>query len=298
MIPIEKAAKLYGTSVKTLRRWITQHLITYSGIGSKMMVDEKSLQHFLELNARISHFHEDQEEVLAIKEKQLAAAVLRIDSLLFLFKSLHEISPLLRAVMDEMSLLIPAGLRREVFVDMTLGKDLQAVAHKHNISEQMASYFYRTALKCVQSKLGFITGYRDRIAKLIKQNKELEIKNRNQKELHSYLIRTLNELKGKKVFPEHDFPDIDMPLEAVETLFMQLEKDLGVSTRTAHCLRWRDIETVEDLLRYLKTGKMEDFLLIKNFGKKSLFDLKKALADKGILEENGDSYLFKYLKVL
>ena len=62
-------------------------------------------------------------------------------------------------------------------------------------------------------------------------------------------------------------------------------KELMLSQRTYNCLMFAQINTVGEVLE--KRGK--DLLKIRNFGEKSLEELKQRLADRGFTNSGGDS---------
>ena len=62
-------------------------------------------------------------------------------------------------------------------------------------------------------------------------------------------------------------------------------KELMLSQRTYNCLMFAQINTVGEVLE----KREEDLLKIRNFGEKSLEELKQRLADRGFTNSGGDS---------
>lgn len=295
MIPVEQAALIYNTDVRSIKRWAKQHQITYSRIGEKLMIDEVSLARVIELKARISRYDEYLEEILVIKEKEIMSVLLQIDDLIYLFKSIKKISPLLRTLVDEMALLIPDESRRNIFTDVILIKNLSEVAKKNNLPRQKVTYLFDSALKCIQKKIGFLLQYRNIIADLKFKNRLLELESRNQKERIGYLCELLKSVDHQDIILKQNLTDSTLPPYVVKLLFMRFDKDFDLDTRVVNCLRGIDIETLEDLLRFLKEHGLQGIREARNVGEKSFAALKSKLIEQNIIDKNGYSYLFKYL---
>lgn len=289
MITVEQAAKCYGVSIQTIRNWANKKMITFSYLGSKLMIDEESLGEHIELNAQLSRYNEQLEEYVQLKQKELASVVEGITDLLFLFRSIKEISPILHMVVNELSMLIPDKLKRLVFVEVTLSKKISTVAGKFSLTVEETQVMYKETLAFLQKEAGFIDKYRKSIAKKDIEIRELQILNKNLKTKIEDLICT-PDLKEAYIEPYSIIPG-----DYVKLLSLHLEKDLNIDTRIINCLKAINIETVEDLLRHVRLDGFQKLKDCKNFGNKCLRDLKAKLLVHNIINSDETSYLFAFL---
>lgn len=74
-------------------------------------------------------------------------------------------------------------------------------------------------------------------------------------------------------FPEEEFKQQDDEFENMRKLFQTKIEDLDLSVRSHNCLRLAEIDTIGDLV----SRKEDELLNYKNFGKKSLTELKEQL---------------------
>lgn len=88
----------------------------------------------------------------------------------------------------------------------------------------------------------------------------------------------------------------DIPLPVVKLLSSNFAKDLKFDTRITNCMRSLYIDTVEDLLRYIKdNGGIQSIFEARNFGQKSFERLVLELEKLGIIDSDGNSDLLKYI---
>ena len=74
-------------------------------------------------------------------------------------------------------------------------------------------------------------------------------------------------------FTEEEYKQQDDEFESMRKLFQTRIEDLDLSVRSHNCLRLAEIETLGDLV----SRKEDELLTYKNFGKKSLMELKEQL---------------------
>lgn len=293
MIPLSEAAILYCTNERNILNWAKQNKITTSRIGGTLMIDETSLSRIIELNAKISHYDEYLENIVEIKEKELSNVILQINDIIFLFQSIKKTTPLLRALINETALLIPDEFKRNIYKETTLSMKLSDVAQKYNITNEKARYIYDSAIKCINDNLGFILEYRNTLELKDLKIKKLEIAVRNQEEVIenlSILLRCYADKPYKTPTPVKYIPYKDLMI-----LSMSLETDFNLEFRTVNCLRAIDINTIEDLLRFVRDNGAESLLNMRNFGVKSLVQLRSTLVESDIIDSEWKSYLFEYL---
>jgi DNA-directed RNA polymerase subunit alpha len=73
-------------------------------------------------------------------------------------------------------------------------------------------------------------------------------------------------------------PDEIKNSQGSANIFSKSVDELGLSVRTSNCLRQANISTVGQLVRY----KEDELLQFKNFGNKSVLELKEVLASMGL----------------
>lgn len=287
MIPLERAAENYGVSVQTIRNWANKRMITFSYIGNKLMIDEECLAQCIELRARISRFNEQLEEYARIKEKEVAYAIQGMEDLLFLISSIKKVSPLFRFVITEISLLIDDEYKREIFLEAMLSKDLSQVANDYNLSAKKVQAIYHETLNSLLAKSGFLVNYHQVMLEKDREIKRLNILNRSMGESLDKVLKQNSDLFCIK-------PLEYIPNEYVDLLSKEL-RDLNLDLRAFNCLYALKLRTVEDLLRYVKLNGFEKLKDMRNFGDKSLAELKKVLIANRIIDSNGDSLLFVFI---
>jgi len=74
-------------------------------------------------------------------------------------------------------------------------------------------------------------------------------------------------------FTEEEFKQQDDEFETMRRLFHTKIEDLDLSVRSHNCLRLAEIDTIGELVSH----KEDELLNYKNFGKKSLTELKEQL---------------------
>jgi len=78
--------------------------------------------------------------------------------------------------------------------------------------------------------------------------------------------------------PEEEAEEEGIPAHVYEILI----EDLGLNVRVYNCLKRTGITNVGEVLEKLEKGE-EEMMAIRNFGPKSLFELKEKLQDRGLL---------------
>lgn len=295
MIPLRYFVKMFQKDEEDLLRWLRLNKITSSKIGNTWLVDEVSFYRVVRLNLKLSHYDEYLAEEIKSREIEITNILLQLDDLMYLFKSAFKISPALRLLINEMALLITDEQKRNVFTDVMSGIHITKVAEKYGVTFQQACYLNDAAMKCIGNRLGFINEYRCNRAKEKLTIRRLEIINQNQWSEIVALKDELNRIKDEgassKGYTEEKIPDL-----VVKLLSLRLKYDLDLNTRCVNCLRTYELETVEDLLRFIKDNSIERLMTARNLGQKSIMELKGKLEQAGIIDKTGHSYLMKYLR--
>lgn len=298
MITIKEAARLYETKQRNVLYWIKQHKITYSKIGNTYFVDEIELGKIIARNIRWSHYADYLEEETRIREDALTNALMQIDDLIFLFKSVKKVSPLLLLLIDEMTSLISHENRKTIFIGVLSGKSISAIAQECGIPFDKACYLYNSALKELKSKAGFLRTYRKNLLESKLATRKLEIENQNLKEYinkvnYFFDNQKKNDNTSLQVYP---VAMNNIPWECVRVLSLNVMTTFDLDERVINGLRGLGIVTIEDLIRFIRNKGFNSFGECRNIGKKSLNILKDVLMKNGIIDESGYSYLFKYIE--
>lgn len=294
MIPVSCLVELFQKNEKEVMRWIKQNKITSSKIGNNWLIDEVGFYRAIRLNLKLSECDNYLEEEVKVRQEEITNILLELDDLLYLFKSVNKLSPVLRLLLREMATLIPEGYKRDIFVDIISGLSVSEAAEKYHIDFQRACSLHDSALKCINQKLGFIGEYRQILAQKELKIRRLEIINQNQEDKIRNLSATLERMAPEVVHNEEQFDRL-LPRSAVQKLSLRLTTDLDLDCRCVNTLRGLTLETVEDLLRYVKDDGFKKLISTRNFGKYSLRKLKNKLMKAGIIDEHERSDLYEYL---
>lgn len=296
MITLRDAALLYNANERTILYWAKQNNITLTRVGESWMVDDTAISKLFAHNIRWGDKY--MEEELRIREEELTKAILQIDDLIYLFKSVKKIVPFFRLIIQEMGQLIPHEQKKAIFLEVVSGKGISEVAQNLGISFARACYFYESALAIIRSHQGFFNNYLNILADKELEINKLQIQNNNLKQ-HIEMIHTV--LEQERVKKDNDqlteMAEENIPLRIVKLLSLNLLAELDLDTRTINCMKVLDIVTVEDLLRFIKSrGGLKSLYLARNFGVKSCKTLVLKLEALGVMDSEGNSCLFKYIE--
>lgn len=293
MIPLHYLAAIFQKDEKDILRWIKQYKITSSKIGNTWLIDEASFCRVIRLKMRLSQYDEYLAKEVEIRKDEISEILLQLDDLIYLFRSLKKISPLLRLLIEEMASLISNELKRNIFTDVTSGMNISKVAQKYNLTLEKACSIYNASLACVEKKMGFVYEYRNTLAASKLKIRRLEIECKNQKTEIDRLLYIID--RATFDFSDSSHSPVFIPASAINLLSLSLTYDLDLDIRIINCLRALDMETVEDLLRFVKEHGFNRLLSYRNFGRESLSSLKMKLIQSGIIDENESSDLFDYI---
>ena len=296
MITLRDAALLFGANERTILYWAKQNNITLTKVGESWMVDDVAISKLFAHNIRWGK--EYMKEEISIREEALTNAILQIDDLIYLFKSVKRIAPIFRLIIQEMSQLIPHEQKKAVFLEVISGTGISEVAKNHGISFARACYLYESSLTIIRSHQGFFSNYLNILADKETQINRLQIQNNNLKQ-HITTIHAVLEKERIKDTNEQltGMAEENIPWTVVKLLSLNLLTELNLDTRNINCLRVLDIVTVEDLLRFIKKGGgLNSLFMVRNFGVKSCKALVHELENIGIFDSEGNSGLFKYIE--
>ena len=293
LIPAYKLAKEYDTDVRNIVNWAKSGKITASRIGTVWMIDEPSLKRYLSTHTKKAEQKKYIEEQIQEKEEEISDLIAHLDDFLFSLRSLNHISPLFRIIINEMSFLLPDEKMQEAFVDISTGKSIYEAAKKYDVSYDRMCSLYQKFLRMIVAKSGFLKEHRNRLAKLEYQVRELSLLNEKRKMKILHLTKKdMSEEQLHELYGEFG----DLSSSVLDLCNMSLATDVKIETRAAHVLKVNDIETVEQLYRFVAMFGFKKLLDFDNLGSTTLRRLKYALRKKGLLDNKDNSPLIDFFR--
>lgn len=145
------------------------------------------------------------QEDIDIREGEIAQIIYRMDDMIYHLTTMDEISPLFKLIIDEMVLLIPKGIMRDVFIEFCYSDNITEIACKNNLSLDKTCSLYEDAIRLLKTKHGFLTKYlmmipytndRSNISGLLSKDLEydLGLSRRAVNCLHGIGLRTVEDL--------------------------------------------------------------------------------------------------------
>ena len=293
LIPAYKLANEYDTDIRNIINWAKDGKITASRIGTVWMIDEPSLKRYLSTHVKKAKQKKYMEQQIQEKEEEISDLIAHLDDFLFSLRSLNHISPLFKIIINEMSLLLPEEKAQEAFVCISTGGDIYKAAQKYGVSYDRMCFLYRKFLRMIVAKSGFLKEYRTRLSELEYKVRELSLLN-DKREMK--IIRLT-----KKDISEEQLHDLygefgDLSSTVLDLYNMSLATDVEIETRAANVLKANDIETVEQLYKYVAMFGFKKLLNFDNMGATTLRRLKYALRKKGLLDNKDQSPLIDFFR--
>lgn len=293
LVPVHQLAQEYKTDARNIINWAKSGKITASRIGTVWMIDEPSLKRYLSYHTKKANQKKYLEEELQEKQEEINEMIAKFDDFLFSMRSLNNITPLFRIIIHEMSLLLPEERMQEAFVTISTGGSIYEAATKYGVSYDRMCTLYRKFQRMIIQKMGFIKSYRERLAELEYKVRELTLLNENKRaEIIRLSHREISDDRLQELYDKNG----SIPQSVLDMLCMSLEKDVQIETRAVNALKNIDVETVEQLYRYVSTYGFNRLLELNGFGSTSLRRLKYALRKKGLLDHKDESPLFDYFR--
>lgn len=288
-ITLTQAAAKYDTDTRNIKNWGQKGAITVARIGETWMVDDDSITSYLEKAKTLECL---KEELISLKKEyaaQIAHCIETNDERLFLLRSLKEITPLFRVVINELAGVIKEEERRNIFISVSNGEPVLSLAERMGKTYDEVARIYEKAIKEVKRKYGGMRKWNDEKAELIKELRrtkakleELEITSRRQKEKEKDLWQEASgsdaELfKWRKIYNTNN-----------DLLSVRIMDVAGFSTLAQNLLRGMAIDTIEDLLLFIKKNGLEGLKRQKGFGHACLDTTRRQLIKMGLLDKYGE----------
>lgn len=289
-ITLHNAAEKFDMSYTDLYNLGKNGQIALSRIGSVLMTEENSIKCYLTLKSSLAKQQRYTEQILSEKREEIDNTIALYDDYLFSMRTLVKHTRLFEILIHELANVIKDDVYRRIFIDVSLGQSIYNVARKLSFSYDKVCSIYSHTLNIIERRCNIVPEYRKTIANL-----KLELR---QKDI---IINTLKEeitqLDKYNDIADRINPKKEIPKRVIYTLSLSIKNDLGLDIRTINVLSGLDINTIEDLFRYLcKRGCIFDALLeIPKLGKVSYNNLKRVLTVRNIIDHYGNSDLYEYL---
>ena len=297
-IPIENASAKYKLTVRQITQLVNLNIIASFSEKDVLLIYKNDLLRYLNQQKHLLEKQMEWKKAVAEIEENMTNIIEKEDDVLFRLKTLKIMAPLFKMLITEMAMLIIHSDRRAIFHYISLGGEIADIAKTYNLTYDQACAQYEKALAEVSQRTGFIKKYREDNLKLRQDIQKCEDEKRvgiqKLERLEKIVSRILRHQDYRKMLTEEDI-DYLIPDDAEYLLSLSFFQDFKLDNRLLNCLYSCKIETVEDLLKYTAKDGLDVFLQCRNFGKYSLKKLIKVLQERGILDENGKSELYKYV---
>ncbi len=159
-VSIKQLSEQYGVEETVLRRWTVMGYITSSKTQDVLMLEEDSLNSYLDLRQRKWIGEEALEE--RIKQKKLEREVLlsQLEDELFLLKTQQLYQPLFHTVIQELGELIMHDEEREIFLAISGGEPISKVAKRYEMTYAKTTKIYSSLLAKLDRGKGKIAIFR------------------------------------------------------------------------------------------------------------------------------------------
>lgn len=209
----------------------------------------------------------------------------------FLSESFKKLTPEYLFIITEMRNLLNSERKKFVFHALATHISSRKVAKHLNISQRKVKIIFQDALTDIGIQTGFVRKYLDEGVEKEEEIRVLKSKiislNTRIEKLESELALRIK-FSGEKISIE----DQRHLLDKLLTVPFELDR------RTVNALRGNDIETLEDLMKYVIEHKGLDKLkTLHNMGEVSFKRLESELLKKGILDIDGNCELLRYVTV-
>lgn len=292
LITIEEAARITGFPPEEIQHWVKCKKITsYPTKTAGRLVDPENLRAFISSIEYMGVQKLYLQLIIQEKEEEANDLISQFDDTLLSLRSIRSISPLLKQIVSELSTLIHNKQDRLIFTEITSGTKVLEVAKRCNISYDRLCYRYKNIVARLRETTGFLSDYKKTIFCQEQEIDRLRFQNRNLE----YELRKLYE-KALKNGLRIDSPQSlnDIPLNVAKRICKPIA-NLTLSPYIHRCLKTLGIETIEDLLRYIRKKGIDSLLDIPGFGDNALEQLKFQLEKHKITNKSGYSDLFQYI---
>lgn len=292
LVTIEEAARATDFPPEEIAYWVKS-----KKIKSVLVKDRGRLVDLDNLRDFISHIeclgiHKLYLQLIVKEKKEEADEIIaQLDDYIFQLKSLKKISPLLKRIVAELSIFIHNKRDKVIFTEITAGTRILDIAKRFCLSYDNVCHRYKDIVEQLEKETGFLADYRKTIVYQEQEIDRLRFQNRNlEHELRTLFEKALR--SGLRLEPPQSLTEI--PSDAAKRICKPIT-NLTLSPYIRKCLSTLEIETIEDLLRYMRKKGLNSLLETPGFGELGLEQLKFQLEKHKIMNRNGHSELFQYI---
>lgn len=299
-VPIHTLAQELNTHERNIVNWIKAGKITASRIGSIWMVDRSSLENYILTHAKRAQQEKYKVEQLQERYQEIDEMIANLDDFLFSIRSLNKVAFLFRVIINEMSYLLPEPKMQQAFIKISTGESIYNAAQQYGVSYDRICAVYRKCLRIIINKSGFLQEYRNRLAKLERKVRELTLLN-EKKKIELLHLSEIYHLDDKKDVSEEKLKELYDTFgkegkDVIEIYNMSLMDDVKLETRAWSVLKTNDIETVEELYKFVAMFGFDKLLTFEGLGKTTLRRIKYTLRTKGLLDTKDESPLIDFFR--
>lgn len=282
MVSRQEAAAILDVDVQTISNWIEKGALTGHHVYSKrqgkdiVMVDKQSIIQYFDTLSELGMMENKVSSLKeTLKEQQLSLEqkicdVSRANYLLGSGTPPYLLKYVFESILDVAGDKLLVERERSILHKLVInGWTVSDLAEEYGLTNSRIMQIVNRAFNKICTMQKWPDAHRD-YKQLLQLNRNLSVLTSNQQAYIKQLEQQLN------INNDGDGGDSAITgyskRELAEVLSRQLRKE-NLSIRTLNCLRWVDIETVNDLIQVTA----RDLLKIRNFGKKSLREVNAFL---------------------
>lgn len=288
MVSRQEAAAILDVDVQTISNWIEKGALTGHHVYSKrqgkdiVMVDKQSIIQYFDTLSELGMMENKVSSLKeTLKEQQLSLEqkISDVSRANYLFDNglpKYLLESIFRCVLEVAGENLLCERERSMLHKLVLCKyPVSDLAEEYGLSSSRIMQIFHRAVSKISSMQSWPTFHRE-YKRLQHDNRNLSVLVDNQQ---SYIKQLEAQLNIKKELGD----DSESPIvgyskkQLAEVLSRRLVNE-NLSIRTLNCLKWVDVETVNQLIRM----KEIDLLRLRNFGKKSLREIKNFLSSIGL----------------
>lgn len=292
LITIEEAARITNFPPKEIAYWVKSRKIkSYPMKDQGRLVDLENLRDFIFYIEHMGVQRLYLQLIIEEKKEEANEIIAQLDDYLFQLRSLKKISPLLKQIVAELSTFIHNKQDRLIFTEITAGTKILDIAKRCAISYDRVCLRYANIVARLEKEAGFLMEYKKTIAWQDLETERLRLQNRNLE----YELRKLYEKALQQgLRPETPRSLNEVPSNAIKRICKPIS-NLTLSPYIHKSLDGLGIETIEDLLRYMRKKGLDSLLELPGFGALGLEQLKFQLEKHKIINRSGYSDLDQYI---
>lgn len=279
-------------------QWVKQHKIPTGEWLGQCEIDIYRLLYALRFSADKNRYEYLAEE-LKIREESVSDILLYYDDMLLQLQRNIKMIPVIHFIFDLMASLISDKKKRKLFLEVSHGVTCSDFARRNDTNWSEVCNLYDSAFKEIKRKADRLSTYRDELARKEKEIRRLKEENFALK-FGDKLQKTTIDYEDVMEFDTDEDRLVDLQTLKIRKILnflpmSVLDKRLNFSVRVINCLRCADLDTVEDVLKFVKVDGFEQLTQVERLGPISFNEIKDGFRALGIIDEQGGSELFDYV---